>query len=96
MTSELICPSCDREARFREVYGPDDSMHLECTLCGKPTNELELALAQELKCQRCNGNGIVEQSDDPYIDYDTSEMPCKLCGGTGIDATAQDTQGTIQ
>ncbi len=47
MTSELTCPNCASEARFREVYGPDDSMHLECTLCGKPTDELELALAQE-------------------------------------------------
>ena len=49
MTSELTCPNCNREARFREVYGPDDSLHLECTLCGKPTDDAELALAQPVE-----------------------------------------------
>ncbi len=47
MTSELICPNCNREARFREVYGPGDSLHLECTICGAATDDAELALAQE-------------------------------------------------
>ncbi len=46
MTSELTCPNCAREARFREVFGPDDEMHLECTICGAATDDAELALAQ--------------------------------------------------
>jgi uncharacterized Zn finger protein len=47
MTSELICPNCSKEARFVEVYGPADDFFLKCELCGKPTDEAELALAQE-------------------------------------------------
>ncbi len=43
----MICPNCSRDADFREVYGPDDSMHLECMACGAPTDDRELALAQE-------------------------------------------------
>lgn len=43
----MTCPNCNRDADFREVYGPDDAMHLVCSLCGAPTDDTELALAQE-------------------------------------------------
>lgn len=47
MTSELTCPNCGESARFDERYGPQDEIWLVCTLCGKPTDEKELAAAQE-------------------------------------------------
>lgn len=47
MTGELICPNCGDEARFDERYGPDDQIWLVCMACGKPTDDKELAQANE-------------------------------------------------
>jgi hypothetical protein len=47
VTGELTCPNCGKPARFDERYGPGDAVWIVCMLCGKPTDDLELALAQE-------------------------------------------------
>ncbi len=45
MTSFLTCPNCGELARFDERYGPEDAIWLVCKECGKPTDDIELAMA---------------------------------------------------
>jgi len=47
MTSPLTCPNCGRKTSFREIYGPGDQVWLQCSACGAPTDDAELAAAQE-------------------------------------------------
>lgn len=51
-----------------------------CELKREPDAAL-IRAALDLNCLKCDGNGVVEQSDG--IDWDDSENPCKACGGSG-------------
>ncbi len=41
-------------------------------------DEAKVRAALDLKCMKCDGNGVIEDSE-----YEEGELPCKSCGGTG-------------
>ena len=56
---------------------------LTCRNACKSVSLTLVAAALTEKCQRCNGNGVVEDSVRPDGEVVPGQNPCKVCGGEG-------------